>query len=129
MVVKVGPMLTFAEAYALQYVAKYISVPVPRLIDAYESKGVKFIVMEYVNVAPSSKLWGKMKKQEKSSLLRELRQYVDELRNVPPPRPGWVDALDYSSADDERISSNPMGPFEFIDFSGGALKIQQFRRT
>ena len=114
-VVKVAPTLTFAEAYALQYVAKQTSVPVPRLIDAYESKGVKFIVMEYVNGAPLSKLWGKMKKEEKSSLLRELRQYVDELRNVPPPRPGWVGALDYSPADDERISSNPMGPFQNHD--------------
>lgn len=115
MVVKAGPTITFAEAYALQYVAKHASVPVPRLIDAYESKGVNFIVMEYVNGTPLSMLWGKMQNDEKSSILRELRQYVDELRNIPPPRPGVIAALDYSPADDERISSNPIGPFESHD--------------
>ena len=115
-IIKCGTTITFSEAYALKFIGEQTSIPVPRLKDTFVSKtGVKYIVMEYINGKPLSKEWNKLSSDGKATLLLQLKSYMTELRNVTPPKPSVVAAVNYSSCNDDRIARDPFGPFETHD--------------
>ena len=113
LVIKFGRTITLAEANAMKFVADNTSLPVPRLIDTFMSKnGVRFIVMQHVRGKPLSQVWHKLSPQDKTAILLDLRHYIEELRQVPPPQLSVVGSVDYTACTDDRIAPESFGPFE-----------------
>lgn len=112
-VIKCGKTITFSEAHTLKFIAERTSIPVPRLKGTFVSKtGVKYIVMEYIKGEPLSKIWHKLDSAKKSVLLLEIRGFMNELRNITPPKPSIVATVDYSPCTDDRVAPDPFGPFD-----------------
>lgn len=115
-VVKYGKSVHLSEAEAMRFVAANTDVPVPRILDAFEcDKGVRYILMDCVKGVSLRVAWRTMTDVERDRILLELKGYLDHLREVRPPQPHIVAAVDYSSCHDVRISADAFGPFENHD--------------
>ncbi|KAI2638456.1 kinase-like domain-containing protein [Xylaria nigripes] len=71
------PFSILAEAHTMQPVARYTSVPVPKVHCAFIHMGNTYIVMS----------------QSKARILEQLRQMAAEFRSVPPPKDASIDSL------------------------------------
>ncbi|TVY92148.1 hypothetical protein LAWI1_G004856 [Lachnellula willkommii] len=91
-IVKFGRDVQLAEAAALRFVAKNTTIPVPKVHCAFEHKHVKYIVMDRIDGEEIGKGWSERPEAERASLLRQLKGYFDQLRNIPHPRPGIIAA-------------------------------------
>lgn len=83
-VVKLCSPHRLAEAHAMQFVQANILVPVPKMYDAYiddpTSRGV--IVMEYIKGNVLADVWDTLSRQERSNIIAQLRDFMDELRFI-----------------------------------------------
>ncbi|TVY36289.1 hypothetical protein LOCC1_G008237 [Lachnellula occidentalis] len=119
-VVKYGRDVQLAEAAALRFVAKNTTIPVPKVYYAFEHKHVKYIVMDRIDGEEIGKGWSERPEGERTSLLRQLKGYFDQLRNIPHPRPGIIAAVDMQKLYEPRTykGREGFGPFaKEVDFN------------
>lgn len=66
------------ELAAMNYVAKHISIPIPKIINAYEHHDALYIEIEYIPAMDLEKAWlgGHLSQVQKEHMFRELPGYV-----------------------------------------------------
>lgn len=115
LVLKFGRHVSLSEAQTLQYLSKHTSLPVPRVITAFESSsGRKYILMSRVPGVPLSRIFHSLTTEQQRNILHQLQNYINELRTLPPPKPQFVGAVDFGPLHDERVHDGPFGPFETV---------------
>lgn len=88
-VIKFGINIHPIEAHNMIYVAKFTTVPVPKVYAIYqrreEQSVVTYIVMQYVAGVTLMNLWGSLDQTRKTAMARTLRTYFDQLRQLNHP--------------------------------------------
>lgn len=117
-VVKTGNDVRLEEAATMRFIAEHTNIPVPKVLSAFVRKGTACIVMEKIQGEELSKIWHHISDQTRAGLLDELRQHVDELRALPPPKEFAVGSCTGGPLQDFRQSRAPppvrFGPFKTI---------------
>ncbi|OCK82808.1 hypothetical protein K432DRAFT_415070 [Lepidopterella palustris CBS 459.81] len=95
--VKYGPFQHLSDAAAMQFIASYTSIPVPKVYCAFERKG------NYIH-------------KSRAQLLKQLKTYLDEMRSLKPPNLGVVEGVDGGKLYDMRLSDGlkGFGPFNSV---------------
>lgn len=118
---KCGPQARLAEAQAMIMISQRTSVPVPRVIAAFRNK--KGVVYMLMTKCPGRTIAGPgLTPEGLTALLKELGQYVRQIRALPPPRPGVVGTCVYTPMNDFRAMSGPHGPFDSVDAFHAAIR-------
>ena len=107
-VVKTGDAVRMAEAAAMRFVRAKTSIPVPEVFDAHieEGTGYGYIAMQYVDGKPLDQAWGSYTEAQKENVVKELKQYMEELRSITGDSIGSVDG---SHCEDQFFSNIPGG--------------------
>ncbi|EGO05382.1 hypothetical protein SERLA73DRAFT_129315 [Serpula lacrymans var. lacrymans S7.3] len=106
------------EAEASRFVALHTSIPVPAIYDFWEEgDGNAYLVMEYKEGEILQRKWRQLSPDQKMTVMRTLRRFVEELRVIPQPAPrGWIGSVSKGALYDYRISSQSAhGPFQNED--------------
>ena len=112
MVVKFGPEVVLAEAESITYIRNSTTIPVPKILDAYNKDGNNYIIMEYVDGVLLKDVLDHMPSAEKSIILFELRDYICQMRQLPTPTAVLIGSVDGGPAIDRRQSGSATGgPF------------------
>jgi aminoglycoside phosphotransferase (APT) family kinase protein len=123
LVLKFGRHVSLSEAHTLEFVSKNSRIPVPRVITAYESEsGYRYILMSRIRGVPLSSVLSEFSEEKQRNILRQLRNYINELRALRPPEPGYVGAVDLTPLHDERVHDGPLGPFNSVQEFHKALR-------
>jgi aminoglycoside phosphotransferase len=126
-IIKYGTHIQLSEASTLRFLAKHTSIPVPKVYCAFQRGEVKYIMMERVKGTNIGENWDRRPLFEKEKLLKQLKGYFEELRQVPHPRPGTICSINGGPLYDHRIDEdNVFGPFangkafaDFLNHGGG----------
>ena len=115
MVLKCGHAIYLRlEAEATRYVALHTSIPVPTIHDFWtEGDGRACLIMEYKDGQTLHRHWRYLSVDQKTTIMRILRGFLDELRSLPQPHPkGRIGSVSGGAFFDCRMSSqSPYGPF------------------
>ncbi|KAJ5789196.1 uncharacterized protein N7518_006207 [Penicillium psychrosexuale] len=90
-VAKFGHGVRLAEAEALHLASTRTTIATPRLLSAYILDGVGYIIMSYEVGESLGKYWDRVSKVEQSRVLEQLRDYVNQMREIPGDFIGGVD--------------------------------------
>ncbi|PNY24937.1 Uncharacterized protein TCAP_05127 [Tolypocladium capitatum] len=113
--IKVKPFKHLAEAYAMQFVARHTSIPVPKVHCAFIHDGDTYIVMGRINGQMAWHGWRNRPEKSKKRILDQLRRMVGELRSISLPEGVGVGSVDGGSFCDCRLPSKLFwGPFATI---------------
>jgi hypothetical protein len=98
--VKYGEDVNPNEAKALEFVSRYTSIPVPKVLAAYtygpierDEEGPEFdayIFTEYVEGQSLDKIWTGLDDSAKSNIMDELNEYFVQLRAIPGGDLHWI---------------------------------------
>ncbi|KAI9681638.1 MAG: hypothetical protein M1829_000837 [Trizodia sp. TS-e1964] len=123
-VLKFSRHASLSEAHTLEFVSKNTSIPVPRVITAFESKdGLRYILMTRIPGVPLSRVFGLLSEEKQRNIMHQLRGYIDELRAIRNAEPGYVGAVNQGPLHDERVYSGPFGPFNSVPEFHKALRL------
>lgn len=104
-----------SEAYAMHFVAKHTSIPVPKVYYAFIHKGRSYTVMQHIKGGMAASRWTLRSEESKTRILEQLRGMVAELRSVPPPPGTKVGSIDGGPFFDCRLPSREYwGPFATV---------------
>ncbi|CAA7266305.1 unnamed protein product [Cyclocybe aegerita] len=110
----------------MRFVAENTSIPVPKVLKAWSTDGITFIVMDFIGGHDLWYCWSTLSIQAKERVFAQLKQYIGELRSIKPPDRynGAVCSVDGKPIRDiGRIGLAPCGPFstqgEFHNFLRG----------
>ena len=84
-VVKLSPNLDMAEVDNLVFIRSHTTIPVPRVLNAYEKEGCRYIVMEFIGGGDLEGVWPKLSVEDRESICSELHEYLFQMRNIPAP--------------------------------------------
>ncbi|KEZ43895.1 hypothetical protein SAPIO_CDS4070 [Scedosporium apiospermum] len=84
-VVKLSPNLDMAEVDNLVFIRSHTTIPVPRVLNAYEKEGCRYIVMEFIDGENLKGVWPKLSVEDRESICSELHEYLFQMRNIPAP--------------------------------------------
>ncbi|KAF3911776.1 hypothetical protein AA313_de0206716 [Arthrobotrys entomopaga] len=93
--VKFGEKVRLAEAEAMFLVAKYTSVPVPKVECAYVLEGQGFIIMSYEEGVTLREYWSSATPEQRESVVSQLTNYVHQMRTLIQPS-GFIGSVDKS---------------------------------
>lgn len=111
--IKFGDSVTLSEANALRFIAKHTSIPVPKVHYAFTHYGRTYILMERIRGETIAKRWHSLSDASKSSIFRQLKEMIQELRSVPCQTDG-VSNLNGGPIHDYRLQTSSWGPFRTI---------------
>lgn len=113
------------EAATMKFIAEKTSIPVPKVLSAFERKGQVFIVMERIQGTPLSAVFNAPSTSDemRSTFLDQLREILKELRALPPPTAFSVGHCINAPLQDPRQHQD-MNPVRFGPFA----TIQDFHR-
>ncbi|GKZ76329.1 hypothetical protein AnigIFM56816_005309 [Aspergillus niger] len=131
-VVKYGQGVRLAEAEAMHLVSTRTSIPIPRLLSAYILHGVCYIVMEYVEAEYFHNCWDRVSDPERQDILRQLRNYVSQMRSIKGDFIGGVDSSRCRDAIFDAVWDNygagSYGPYASEDlFTEGLVQVLRDR--
>lgn len=84
-VVKHGPRVGQNEVAALETVARFTDIPVPRVCRMFQHEGQHFLVMSRLPGTSLDAAWPSLSAAERKSIVRDLAAYVRQLRSIPVP--------------------------------------------
>lgn len=123
LVLKSGRHVSLSEAHTIEFVSTNTRIPVPRVITAFESKtGRRSILMSRTPGVPLGRVFHKMSEETQRDIIRQLRNYIDELRALRSTDSGYVGAVDSTPLHDERVYGGPFGPFHNVGEFHKALR-------
>ncbi|EKM75444.1 hypothetical protein AGABI1DRAFT_79892 [Agaricus bisporus var. burnettii JB137-S8] len=112
--VKFGHFVQLSEASTLQFIAQHTSIPVPKVHCAFVHKDCTYILMDRIDGKMLLLDWRSRSAESKEKILQQLKEFVTELRSLPPPGPG-ISNVDGGPLFDFRFpTSNAIGPFKTI---------------
>lgn len=113
--IKYGDRVDLSEASAMHFIAQHTSVPVPKVHCAFTHGDNTYIVMEYIKGEPIAQGWVYRSEESKAKIHSQLKEFIREMRRIPPPGPG-VSNRDGGSLFDPRIPVPTwrFGPFTSI---------------
>ncbi|KAI9801231.1 MAG: hypothetical protein M1825_003505 [Sarcosagium campestre] len=114
--VKYGPSRHLSEASTMLFIAQHTSIPVPKIHCAFSRGGWTYIVTERIDGDMVGRRWVYRSVESKAKILSQVKHFVQEMRDIPPPRMG-VENVDGGSLFDGRLpgSSLRFGPFKSIE--------------
>lgn len=118
------------ELEGLRYVAQYTSIPVPKVHRIYRVGGRLYIEMEYVQGDTLQAMWSgdMLSRDERQTILKQVADYIDQLRGLEPPQKGVVASAELGQCLDYRVGYNLFGPFsdneEFHSFLRGYISLE-----
>jgi hypothetical protein len=101
--VKRGHEVHLSEAHTLISLAQNTTIPIPKVHCAFWRKEITFIVMSRMRGRGIGYGWKERDEKSKRRILLQLKGYIQQLRNLTPPKEGYVGALDGCYAYDVRI--------------------------
>lgn len=112
LVVKFGPGIDLTEAQTMMFIRDNTTIPVPRILDAYHEDGSNYMVMEYMEGTLLKYAWAKMSEAEQAVIIKEMRDYVGQMRRIPAPKDVLIGSVSGGPAIDRRqFDSATGGPF------------------
>ena len=118
-----GRQVSLSEAHTLEFVARNSQVPVPRVITAFQTKnGQRCILMGRIPGVPLCSKFDHFSEETQRNIYRQLQRYTDQLRAIPPPKSGFVGAVDLGPIRDDRVYSGPPDPFNTVQEFHKALR-------
>ena len=127
-VAKLGPNINLFEAEAMRYIRQHTSIPVPRVLGAYEKEGCSYILMELIDGDMLHSVWEKLPTQQRSTIAEELGAYTREMRRLQCPEGTLIGAVNGGPATDRRQRAVSAGPFTSeLDFN--IWQLEQLRPT
>ncbi|KAI2678101.1 hypothetical protein CBS147355_5102 [Penicillium roqueforti] len=90
-VAKFSHGVRLAEAEALHLASTRTTIATPKLLSAYILDGVGYIIMSYEVGEPLNKYWDRVPKTEQDRVLEQLRDCVNQMREIPGDFIGGVD--------------------------------------
>ena len=114
--IKHGPLVSLAEASSMRFISQSSSMPVPRIIGAFETRGHTYIVMERINGDQLGVGWMKRSPESQADILAQLKRMIQEMRKIPPAPSCGVTNVDGGSLFDCRLpgASLRFGPINSI---------------
>lgn len=114
--IKYGTLVKMSEAYAMQFVSQNTSIPVPKILSAFEHRGSTYITMERVAGKMIGSGWVNRSPESRTALLSQLQCYIQELRKLPvPPGMGVANVVGEALYDGRLPGpSSWFGPFRNI---------------
>jgi hypothetical protein len=91
MVVKFGHGVGLGEAEALHLASTRTTIAVPKLLSAYILDGVGYIIMSYEAGESLAQYWDRVSDAEHNRILEQLRDYVNQMREIPGDFIGGLD--------------------------------------
>lgn len=106
-----------AEVQAMEYIRQHTSIPVPKVFKIYKQKGVdsEGIIMQYVGGETLEAAWPKMTKATKQAVVKEVAGYVEQMRQLVPPKAGMVGSISLGAGYDHRFGEYRFGPFDKME--------------
>ena len=97
-VLKYGHEVRLSEAWNIQLVRKRTDVPIPAVIDAWETgiseadddEGIGYILMEYIEGKLISDIWSTLDVHIQLDIHFQLKTYIQQLRSIRMDSPGPV---------------------------------------
>jgi serine/threonine protein kinase len=117
-IVKVGDVIRLSEAASMNFVRSKTSIPVPEVYDVYKDETDPenyLLLMEYVEGDVLRDVWDTMSLEEKEEIARQLRGYMDELRDIEGTLIGTVEGGPCNDQVFESDEKNRYGPYETED--------------
>ena len=113
--VKYGDRVDLSEASTIQFIAQHTSIPVPKIYCAFTHRDITYIVMEHIDGEMLTRGWVSRNNESKAKIHAQLKEFVREMRQIPPPRSG-VANVDGGSLFDPRlpVPTWRFGPFTSI---------------
>ncbi|KAK3172936.1 hypothetical protein OEA41_006262 [Lepraria neglecta] len=113
--IKYGDRVDLSEASAMHFIAQHTSIPVPKVHCAFAHRDNTYIVMEHIDGEMIAQGWMSRSDESKAKIHSQLKEFIHEMRRIPPPRSG-VANVDGGSLFDPRISVPTwrFGPFTSI---------------
>lgn len=97
----------------MKLVRKKTTIPVPKVYNAYEDKesGHGTIVMDYIEGEELRYVWGTLVPEERSSIIEQLRDYMNQLRSI---QGSLVGSVDNTYCEDQLFTDDlgAYGPYE-----------------
>lgn len=106
---------TLSEAYAMEFVRRNTSIPVPKVYCAFERKGRVYIVMRRIKAPYVAHRWVYRSKQSQQKVLQQLKAMLEELRALEAPEGVGVASTDHGPIYDPRLPERlHWGPYSTI---------------
>ncbi len=110
--IKVKPFENLAEAYALRWVSRHTSIPVPKVYCAFVHRGETYIAMSRIRGRMVWNGWLSRPEESKEKILEQLRLMLVELRSKACPAGAGVSNVNGGPFYDCRLPSKAFwGPF------------------
>jgi hypothetical protein len=95
-VVKTGDATRLAEAVTMKVIRKKTTIPVPKIYNAYvdDETGHGTIIMD---------VWDKLNPEERSSIVEQLRGYMEQLRSI---QGSFIGSIDGSYCEDQLFTDD-----------------------
>ena len=84
-VAKYGTYVTENEGHALLFIERHLTIPAPRLYAMYREGGKLYIIMEFIPGESLQILWPSLSKDDKQSIMTQLRCIFDKMRSLGSP--------------------------------------------
>lgn len=99
----------------MQYIRQHTSIPVPKVFKSNDNgDGTQDLVMDLIPGRTLNVVWSSLTQIEKETVTTELAGYISQLRDLQPPKKGFVGSLTLGSGYDHRLGSERFGPFQSI---------------
>ena len=113
------------EVEAMDFVRLHTSIPIPSVFELHVNENdtnlTSWFSMSAIPGRPLIDAWPSMNEGARRATQIDLRNYLQELRAVPPPTPPYIGSCNGGPAYDHRLNNGyPCGPFasesDFNDF-------------
>ncbi len=100
----------------MQFIASNTSIPVPKVYCAFKDKKWAHVVMERIEGGLLGQGWDYRTEESKARILSQLKEMMNEMRSIPPPKDVKIFNTDGGSLYDLRLlgTSNRFGPFKIV---------------
>lgn len=114
--VKYGPRVHLCEASTMRFISQNTSIPVPNVLCAFTHYGSTYIVMERIQGDIIGAGWVKRSEGSKAQLLSQLKEMIQEMRELQPRKGMGIASVDGGSLFDCRLPGPSLrfGPFYSI---------------
>jgi serine/threonine protein kinase len=114
--IKHGRLVSLSEAASMRFISHSTSIPVPKVVCAFERRGRTYLVMKRIDGDMLGAGWLKRSARSQVKILAQLREMIQEMRRISPAHCGGVSNIDGGSLFDCRLPGPSLrfGPFRNI---------------
>jgi aminoglycoside phosphotransferase (APT) family kinase protein len=97
----------------MKFIRDNTTMPVPKVLSAYEKEGCRYILMEYIEGEVLERAWPNLSSSERGLFISQLQSYVREMRQIAVPDGTRIGSVNGGPATDRRSQGSVKGgPFE-----------------